>query len=250
MRKNWKKFKKQKKTGEKKKGWRKGKEQMFFGRANVFWYTQQKMRKNWKKKVQKKGEKKRLKKRKRANVFLVEQMFFGTPEMGPKKIFFYIELTRGIVTKLRPRKIRFLSTQERKWKENEKTMKRQWKDSVKKWKSRKWKNARVGNDAKSGAKCVVHNGWELFSLQSDLGPRRLCAEKYVIVMSTVPGCDVTNWATTLQGFNKHASSRREAVSDSRGVPRCTEKKFTTLRLLTCVDRSTRPIHHTRIQRLP
>ena len=44
-------------------------------------------------------------------------------------------------------------------------------------------------------------------------------------MSTVTGCDVTNCATTLQGFNKHASSRREAVSDSRGVPRCAEKKF-------------------------
>ena len=36
-------------------------------------------------------------------------------------------------------------------------------------------------------------------------------------------CD--HCATTLHGFNKHASSRREAVSDSRGVPRCTEKNF-------------------------
>ena len=63
----------------------------------------------------------------------------------------------------------------------------------------------------------------MFSMRSVLGPRRLCAEKYVTVMSTVPGCDVTNCATTLQGFNKHASSRREVVSDSRGVPRCTEK---------------------------
>ena len=28
-------------------------------------------------------------------------------------------------------------------------------------------------------------------MSSDLGPRHLCAEKYVIVMSTVPGCGVT-----------------------------------------------------------
>ena len=26
---------------------------------------------------------------------------------------------------------------------------------------------------------------------ADLGPRRLCAEKYITLMSTVPGCDVT-----------------------------------------------------------
>ena len=56
-----------------------------------------------------------------------------------------------------------------------------------------------------------------------LGPKTSVDHKNVSVMSTVPGCDVTNCATTLQGFNKHASSRREAVSDSRGVPRCTEK---------------------------
>ena len=63
-------------------------------------------------------------------------------------------------------------------------------------------------------------------------------EKHVSVKSTVTGCDVTNCATTLQGFNKHASSRREAVSDSRGVPCCTEKFSKNLRLLTCVDHST------------
>ena len=34
-------------------------------------------------------------------------------------------------------------------------------------------------------------GRELFSLGSDLSSRRLCAEKYVTVMSTVSGCDVT-----------------------------------------------------------
>ena len=50
-----------------------------------------------------------------------------------------------------------------------------------------------------------------------LRPKTSVCEKHVSVKSTVTGCDVTNCATTLQGFNKHASSRREAVSDSRGV---------------------------------
>ena len=56
-----------------------------------------------------------------------------------------------------------------------------------------------------------------------LGSKTSEREKNVTVVSTVTGCDVTNCATTLHGFNKHASSRREAVSDSRSVPRCTEK---------------------------
>ena len=51
-----------------------------------------------------------------------------------------------------------------------------------------------------------------------LGPKTSVHEKHVSVKSSVTGCDVTNCATTLQGFNKHASSRRDAVSDSRGVP--------------------------------
>ena len=55
----------------------------------------------------------------------------------------------------------------------------------------------------------------------------------VTVVSTVTGCDVPNCATTLHGFNKQKISRREAVSDSRRVPRCTEKIFKkNLRLLT------------------
>ena len=70
-------------------------------------------------------------------------------------------------------------------------------------------------------RCALWMMRAVFSL-SDLGPRRLCAEMHVSVKSTATGCDATNCATTLQGFNKHASSRREAVSDSRGVPRCTE----------------------------
>ena len=96
--------------------------------------------------------------------------------------------------------------------------------------------------------CAVHCGMirAVFTI-SDLTPRRLCEEKHASVKSTGTSFDVTYCATTLQGFNKHASSRREAVSDSRGVPRCNEKISKNLRLLTCVDRSTRPIHHTRFQ---
>ena len=85
-----------------------------------------------------------------------------------------------------------------------------------------------------------------YFLVIQLGPKTSECEKNVTVVSTVTGCDVTNSATTLHGFNKHVSSRREAVSDSRG-PRCTEKNSKNLRLLTCVDHVTRPIHHTRIQ---
>ena len=93
-------------------------------------------------------------------------------------------------------------------------------------------------------------GWELFSAIW-LGPKTSgCEEKYVTVVSTVPSCDMTRCATTWHKFNKHASSRRETVSDSRGNPRCTEKNFTKIRMLTCVDRSTQQIHHSRIQRFP
>ena len=94
--------------------------------------------------------------------------------------------------------------------------------------------ARVGNHAKRAqVHCALWMIRAVFTL-SDLGPRRLSVtecEENVTVVSTVTGCDVTNCATTLHGFNKHASSRREAVSDSRGVPRCTEKISQTLRLL-------------------
>ena len=38
-----------------------------------------------------------------------------------------------------------------------------------------------------------------------MGSRRLCAEKYVTVMSTVPGCDVT----TVQQHYKGSTSRFE-----------------------------------------
>ena len=43
----------------------------------------------------------------------------------------------------------------------------------------------------------------MFSLRSDLSSRRLCAEKYVTVMSTVPGCDVT----TVQLHNTGSTSK-------------------------------------------
>ena len=54
-----------------------------------------------------------------------------------------------------------------------------------------------------------------------LGPKTSECEKNVIVMSTVTGCHVSNCATSLYGFD-NASSRREGVSVSRGVPRYTE----------------------------
>ena len=95
----------------------------------------------------------------------------------------------------------------------------------------KWDFSRVGNHAKrANVRCALWMMRAVFTI-SDLGPRRLCAEQYVSVKSTVTGCDVTYCATTLQGFNKHATSRRKAVSDSRGVPRCTEK--ITKNIYTC-----------------
>ena len=72
-----------------------------------------------------------------------------------------------------------------------------------------------------------------------LGPKTSKCEKKVTVVTAVTGCDVTNCATTLHGFNKHASSRREAVSDSRGVPRHTEKIY-AFSLVSIVDTSTSP----------
>ena len=36
-----------------------------------------------------------------------------------------------------------------------------------------------------------------------LGPKTSECEKNVIVMSTVTGCEVSNCATSLHGFNKH-----------------------------------------------
>ena len=84
-------------------------------------------------------------------------------------------------------------------------------------------HARVGNNTKTCkcALCTVDDTCCFHDIR--LGPKTSVCEMNVNVVSTVTGCDVTNCATTLHGFNKHASSRREAVSDSRGVPRCTEE---------------------------
>ena len=48
-----------------------------------------------------------------------------------------------------------------------------------------------------------------------LGPKTSVNHVKVIVVSTALRCDVTYCATTLQGFNKHACSRREAVRFAR-----------------------------------
>ena len=56
-----------------------------------------------------------------------------------------------------------------------------------------------------------------------LGPKTFGYEMTVTIVSTETGSDVTTVQQQKQGFNKHASSHREAVSDSRSVPRCTEK---------------------------
>ena len=48
----------------------------------------------------------------------------------------------------------------------------------------------------------------MFALRSDLGPRRLCEEKCVTVMSTVPGCDVT----TVQRHYKGSTSTPPRVA--------------------------------------
>ena len=94
----------------------------------------------------------------------------------------------------------------------------------------------------SSALCTMDDA--SYFLVIRLEPKTSECEKNVTVVSTVTGCDLTNCATTIHGFNKHASSRREAVSDLRGVPRCAEKISKNLRLLTCVDRASHPIHHT------
>ena len=65
----------------------------------------------------------------------------------------------------------------------------------------------------SSALCTMDDA--SYFLVIRLGPKTSECEKKVKVVSTVTGCDVTNCATRLHGFNKHASPRREAASDSR-----------------------------------
>ena len=109
-----------------------------------------------------------------------------------------------------------------------------------------WVFARVGNDAKRVQSALCTRMRIVFSLGSDLSSRRLCKERCVTVMSTVSGCDVI----TVQQHYKGSPSTPPRVArlcDSRSVPRCTEKNINK-KMLTCVDHSTRPIHHIRIQR--
>ena len=73
--------------------------------------------------------------------------------------------------------------------------------------------ASVEDDTKTGAKCAVHKDENCLLFDSTWA-QDVCVWR-----------EVSHCATTLHVFNKHASSRREAVSDSRGIPRCTEKNF-------------------------
>ena len=57
-----------------------------------------------------------------------------------------------------------------------------------------------------------------------LGPKTSECEMNVSVKSTVTGRDVTYCAATLHGFEKHASSRREAVSVSLRPTEKNERK--------------------------
>ena len=82
--------------------------------------------------------------------------------------------------------------------------------------------ARMGNHSKR-VQSALCTRMRIVFFAIQLEPKTSECEKHVTVVSSVTGCDVTYCATSLHGFNKHASSRRAAVSDSRGVPRCTEK---------------------------
>ena len=110
-----------------------------------------------------------------------------------------------------------------------------------------WTNLQGWETTQNGCKVRCAQGWELFSLRSDLSSGRLCEEKYVTVMSTVSCCDVT----TVQQHHKGSTSTPPRVArlcQIREASLVALRNFKNLRMLTCVDRSTRPIHHTRIQR--
>ena len=63
-------------------------------------------------------------------------------------------------------------------------------------------HARVGNHAKRvNVRCALDDASCFLTIR--LGPKTSVYEKHVSVKSTVQRCDVTNCATTLQGFNKH-----------------------------------------------
>ena len=78
-------------------------------------------------------------------------------------------------------------------------------------------------------------------MRSDLSSRRLCAEKYVTVMSTVSGCDVTTVQqhTRVQKITLPRVARLCQIREASLI--ALRKNFEkNLRMLTCVDRSTRP----------
>ena len=107
-----------------------------------------------------------------------------------------------------------------------------------------------GKRRKSGAKCAVHKDENCFLLGSDLSSRRLCEKRNVTVMFAVTGCDVT----TVQQHNTGSTSTPPRVARRCQIREASlvalRKISKNLLMLTCVDRSTRPIHHTRIQRFP
>ena len=62
-----------------------------------------------------------------------------------------------------------------------------------------------GKPRKTGANAVCTVDDTCYCHVIRLGPKTSGREKHVSVKSTVTGCDVTNCATTLNGFNKQNS---------------------------------------------
>ena len=70
-----------------------------------------------------------------------------------------------------------------------------------------------------------------------LGPRTSVHEKHVRVKSTVTGCDVTNCATTLQGFNKQRVST--LFGERKGLRYPSRRKNTSQNSVTTEEGETR-----------
>ena len=81
-----------------------------------------------------------------------------------------------------------------------------------------------GRRHKTGAECAVRKDENCF-LFDPTRAQDVCVwdECHCRVYCHRLWCD--HCATTWQGFNKHATSRRDSVSDSRGVHRCIETNF-------------------------
>ena len=102
-------------------------------------------------------------------------------------------------------------------------------------------HASVEVDTKRRAKCACAQGRELFSMRSDLGPRRLCAEKYVTVMSTVSGCDVTTVQQHYTGStSKLSNSHVFRITSEEHVP---VKEFSRSRNGAFLGTRKRPATH-------